>query len=483
MNPIQYAIDRSTTRRQFLGRATTGVGSFALASLLNPKLCVASATALPGTHGALGQLQFAPRAKRIIFLSQSGGPSQFELLNNRPKLTELHGQPMPESLTNGERLAQIRGQKLIVCGSPFKFNKHGASGAEISELLPHTAGVADNLCIVHTAVTEAINHDPAITFMQTGGQQPGRPSMGAWMSYGLGAETSNLPAFVVLVSVTTPGQPLNVRYWGNGFLPSKHQGVRFLSHGDPVLYVSNPPGIDREMRRQELDAIGAINRLKHESIGDPEIMTRIDAFEQAFRMQVSVPELVDLSDESQATLDLYGPDVTKPGTQAANCLLARRLAERGVRFIQLYHADWDHHLGLPGAMPTMCKNNDQAVAGLIADLKNRGMLDETIVVWAGEFGRTPMLQGDPDPKKYGRDHHMKCFSLWVAGGGFKASATIGETDDFGYNVVKDPVHLHDLHATMLYLMGVDHEKLIYRHQGRDFRLTDVEGKVLPYMLA
>jgi len=483
MDPLQYATDKAATRRQFLGRATTGVGSLALASLLNPSSIFAAATQPPAASGALGVLHYAPKAKRIISLFQSGAPSQFELLNHRPKLSQLHGKEMPESLTKGQRLAQIRGQKLIVCGSPYKFAKHGQSGAEISELLPHTAAIADNLCIVRSGVTEAINHDPAITFMQTGGQQPGRPAMGAWMSYGLGAETANLPAFVVLVSVTTPGQPLNVRYWGNGFLPSKHQGVRFLSQGDPVLYVSNPPGVDRAMRRDMLDAIGDINRLKYETVGDPEISTRIDAFEQAFRMQVSVPELVDISGESQATLDLYGPDVTKPGTQAANCLLARRLAERGVRFIQLYHADWDHHLGLPGAMPTMCKANDQAVAGLITDLKNRGMLEDTLVVWTGEFGRTPMLQGDPDPTKYGRDHHMKCFSFWVAGGGFKAGATVGESDEFGYDVLKDPVHVHDLHATMLHLMGVDHEKMIYRYQGRDFRLTDVHGKVLPYLLA
>jgi hypothetical protein len=454
----------------------------ALASLLNPTSIFANVARAETNSGGL-VLHHAPKAKRIIFLFQSGAPSQFELLNHRPMLSQLHGQPMPESLTKGQRLAQIRGQKLIVCGSPYKFSKHGESGAEFSELLPHTAKVADHICVIRTAVTEAINHDPAITFMQTGAQQPGRPTMGAWMSYGLGAETSNLPAFVVLVSVTTPGQPLNVRYWGNGFLPSKHQGVRFLSQGDPVLYVSNPPGVSREMRRDMLDAIGEINRIKYETVGDPEISTRIDAFEQAFRMQVSVPELVDISRESQSTLDLYGPEVAKPGSQAANCLLARRLAERGVRFIQLYHADWDHHLGLPAAMPEMCRHNDQAVAGLVADLNNRGMLEDTLVVWTGEFGRTPMLQGDPDPTKYGRDHHMKCFSLWVAGGGFKRGVTVGESDDFGYDVVKDPVHVHDLHATMLHLMGVDHEKMIFRTQGRDFRLTDVRGRVLPYLLA
>jgi hypothetical protein len=480
MNSFQYEIDRATTRRRFLGSSTAGIGSLALASLLNPRLFASTDLA---HSDAMGGFHFAPKAKRVIFLFQSGGPSQFELLHHRPKLTELHGQPMPDSLTSGQRLAQIRGQKLVVCGSPYKFMRHGACGAEVSELLPHIGSIADDICIIRTAVTDAINHDPAITFMQTGGQQPGRPSMGAWFSYGLGAETADLPAFVVLVSVTTPGQPLNVRYWGNGFLPSKHQGVRFRGQGDPVLYVSNPPGLDRATRRMQLDAIGEINRAKFGAVGDPEIATRIDAFEQAFRMQVSVPELVDVSDETQQTLDLYGPDVTKPGTQAANCLLARRLAERGVRFIQLYHADWDHHLGLPSAMPKMCQANDQAVAGLIKDLKNRGMLDETLVIWSGEFGRTPMLQGDPDPKKYGRDHHMKCFSQWVAGGGFKAGATIGDTDDFGYGVTKDPVHIHDLHATMLHLMGVDHLRMIYRYQGRDFRLTDVHGHVLPYLLA
>jgi hypothetical protein len=478
MDSIQYTIDQAISRRRFIGRTTANIGSLALASLLNPRLFAADAT-----QGALPALQFAPKAKRVIFLFQSGGPSQFELLHHCPKLNELHGEAMPDSLTAGQRLAQIRGQKLIVCGSPYKFSRHGKSGAEISELLPHTGSIADDICIIRSAMTDAINHDPAITFMQTGNQQPGRPSMGAWFSYGLGTETADLPSFVVLVSVTTPGQPLNVRYWGNGFLPSKHQGVRFRGQGDPVLYVSNPPGIDRATRRKQLDAIGEIDRMKFEAAGDPEISTRIDAFEQAFRMQVSVPELVDISKESAETLKLYGPDVTKPGTQAANCLLARRLAERGVRFIQLYHADWDHHLGLPGAMPTMAQSNDQAVAGLIKDLKNRGMLDETLVVWSGEFGRTPMLQGDPDPKKYGRDHHMKCFSQWVAGGGFKSGVTIGETDEFGYNVVKDPVHVHDLHATILHLMGVDHLKLTYRFQGRDFRLTDVHGNVLENLLA
>jgi len=482
MDPIQYTMDQATTRRQFLGRATTGIGSLALASLLNRNL-FASATTSPTTGGVLSGFHLPPKAKRVIFLFQSVGPSQFELFTNCPKLNELHGQPMPESLTKGQRLAQIRGQKLLICGSPYRFSRNGQCGAEISELLPHTARIVDDLCIIRTAVTDAINHDPAITFMQTGGQQPGRPTMGAWISYGLGCETDNLPAFVVLVSVTTPGQPLNVRYWGSGFLPSKHQGVRFRGQGDPVLYVSNPPGIDRQARRVQLDAIRAIDRFKYEAFADPEIATRIEAFEQAFRMQITVPELVDISDESQETLKLYGPEVTKPGTQAANCLLARRLAERGVRFIQLYHADWDHHLGLPSAMPTMCRHNDQAVAGLITDLKNRGMLDETIVVWAGEFGRSPMLQGEPDPKKYGRDHHMKCFALWVAGGGFKAGVTIGKTDDFGYDVVQDPVHVHDLHATMLHLLGVDHLKLTYRFQGRDFRLTDVFGKVLDHLLA
>lgn len=478
MDSLQYTIDQAISRRRFLGRSTANIGSLALASLLNPRLMAATASS-----GNLPSLQFAPKAKRVIFLFQSGGPSQFELLHHCPKLNEMHGKPMPESLTAGQRLAQIRGQKLLVCGSPYKFSRYGKCGAEVSELLPHIGSVADDICIIRTAMTDAINHDPAITFMQTGGQQPGRPSMGAWFSYGLGAETADLPSFVVLVSVTTPGQPLNVRYWGNGFLPSKHQGVRFRGQGDPVLYVSNPPGIDRATRRRQLDAIGEIDRMKLDAVGDPEISTRIDAFEQAFRMQVSVPELVDISNESAETLKLYGPDVTKSGTQAANCLLARRLAERGVRFIQLYHADWDHHLGLPSAMPTMARSNDQAVAGLIMDLKNRGMLDETLVVWSGEFGRTPMLQGDPDPKKYGRDHHMKCFSQWVAGGGFKAGVTIGETDEFGYDVVKDPVHVHDLHATILHLMGVDHLKLTYRFQGRDFRLTDVHGNVLHNLLA
>lgn len=481
MDPMQYRLDRVTTRRQFLNKST-GIGALALASLLNQVPSLATSVS-NHTGGILKQCHHAPKAKRVIHLFQSGGPSQFEMFNHRPKLAEMHGEAMPESLTKGQRLAQIRGRELLVCGQSYKFSKHGTCGMELSELLPHTGKIADDICLINTAVTEAINHDPAITFMQTGGQQPGRPTMGAWMSYGIGADTDDLPAYVVLVSVTTPGQPLNVRYWGNGFLPSKHQGVRFLSTGDPVLYVSDPPGVDRSSRRELLDAIGNINRLKYDSFGDPEISTRIDAYEQAFRMQVSVPELVDISDESEETLKLYGPDVAKPGTQAANCLLARRLAERGVRFIQLFHADWDHHGKLPQFLPKMCQTNDQAVAGLIVDLKNRGMLDDTIVIWSGEFGRSPMLQGEPDPKAYGRDHHMKCFSLWVAGGGFKGGVTIGETDEFGYNVVKDPVHVHDLHATLLHLLGIDHERLTFRFQGRDFRLTDVHGKVVNYLLA
>jgi uncharacterized protein DUF1501 len=463
------------TRRAFLGRAATGIGTLALASLLNERVRAAD--------GVLRQPHHAPKAKRVIFLFQSGGPSQLDLFDPKPKLNELSGKPMPESLTNGERVAQLQGQKLLCMGTRYKFAKYGQSQADLSDLMPWTAKMVDDITIIRSMQTEAINHDPAVTFFQTGNQQPGRPTMGAWLSYGLGSETRNLPAFVVLVSGVGQGQNLHARYWGSGFLPSIHQGVQFRPTGDPVLFVSNPKGIDQETRRVMLDGIREINTLKHEAIGDPEIATRIEQYEMAYRMQTSVPELMDISKEPKSVLELYGEDVHKPGTFARNCLLARRLAERGVRFIQLYHRDWDQHNNLPAELTRQCQQSDRGGFGLVQDLKQRGLLDDTIVLWSGEFGRTPMAQGSTSLENYGRDHHMKAFTAWLTGGGFKRGALIGSTDEFGYNIVEDPCHVHDLHATMLHLLGIEHTKLTYRFQGRDFRLTDVHGKLLPKLLA
>ena len=474
MTPSSLYDSSALSRRAFLGRSATGIGGVALASLLQEEASAGG--------GSLDGLHFPGKAKRVIFICQRGGVSQFETFDHKPKLTELSGKPMPDSLTAGQRLAQIRGNKLIVCGSPYKFAQHGQSGAEISELLPFTAGIADDICIVRSCVSEAINHDPAVTYLQCGNQQPGRPTMGAWLSYGLGSENSDLPAFVVLGSGMNQGQNLHTRYWGSGFLPSEHQGVRFRPTSDPVPFVNNPEGISRAARRRVLDSVAAMNELKREEVFDPEIDARINAYEMAFRMQTSVPGLMDISDEPDHVLNLYGPEVKQPGSAASTCLLARRLAERGVRFIQLYHRGWDQHGNLPNDLTRQCRQTDQPSAALIKDLKARGMLDETLVIWATEFGRTPMLQGKLEPKNYGRDHHMLCFSIWMAGAGIKPGVTVGESDEFGYQPAADPAHVHDLHATWLHLLGVDHERLTYRFQGRDYRLTDVHGKLLPKVM-
>jgi len=481
MEPTSMTSEGSA-RRAFLGRTAAGIGGIALAAMLGEDNSSAVEPS-PSPRRTTRGLHFAPKAKRIIFILQAGGVSQFETFDHKPKLTELHGQPMPESLTNGQRLAQIRGKKLIVCGSPYKFKKYGQSGAELSELMPFTGTIADDICIVRTATTEAINHDPAVTFMQCGNQQPGRPTMGAWLSYGLASENRDLPSFVVLASGMNQGQNLHTRYWGSGFLPSEHQGVRFRSGKDPVFFVSNPQGVSRAARRRVLDGIRALNQLKHEEVGDPAITARIAAYEMAYRMQRSVPELTDISDEPQHVLDMYGPEVSQPGSAARCCLLARRLAERDVRFIQLYHRGWDQHGNLPNDLQRQCRQTDQPSAALVKDLKRRGLLDDTLVIWGTEFGRTPMLQGQYKPKSYGRDHHMLCFSMWMAGGGIKPGITIGESDEFGYQPLNHPVHIHDLHATWLHLLGIDHEKLTYRFQGRDFRLTDVQGKLLKDVMA
>jgi hypothetical protein len=429
-----------------------------------------------------GLPHFAPKAKRVIYLFQSGGPSQIELFDYKPEIEKFYKQDLPESVRRGQRLTSMSASQssFPMVPSPYKFARRGESGAWVSELLPHAARIADELCFIKSMHTEQINHDPAVTFFQTGFQIAGRPSIGSWVSYGLGSENQNLPAFIVLISPGQggSGQPLYDRLWGAGFLPSKYQGVKFRSIGDPVLWLSDPGGMTRDNRRTYLDTLSSLNELNRQREGDPEIDARIAQYEMAFRMQASVPELTDLSKEPPSTFDLYGDDARKPGTFAANCLLARRLAERGVRFIQLFHRDWDHHGRLPEGLPKRCKETDQASAALITDLKQRGLLEDTLVVWGGEFGRTVYCQGRLTDDDYGRDHHPRCFTIWLAGGGIRPGMTLGETDDFSYNLTADPVDVHDLHATILHLLGIDHTKLTYKYQGRHFRLTDVHGKIV-----
>ncbi|MBM3831323.1 MAG: DUF1501 domain-containing protein [Verrucomicrobia bacterium] len=471
----------AVTRRTFLANSAAGLGLGALGSLMrNP----ASATSIPANAFP----NFAPKAKRVIYLFQSGAPSQMDLFDPKPVMDKHRGEDLPESIRKGQRLTTMTsGQsKFPVAPSLFKFAQHGQSGAWLSELLPHTARIADNLCIIRTLHTDAINHDPAITFFQTGHQLPGRPSMGSWLSYGLGSENRDLPAYVVLTSFGSgrpDDQPLYDRLWSSGFLPTQHQGVKFRNKGDPVLYLSNPPGLDRETRRETLDELGALNSRRFKALGDPEIQARISQYELAFRMQASVPELTDFSHESAAVLDTYGPDVKRPGSYAANCLLARRLAERNVRFIQLFHMGWDHHGGLPRAIRGQCNDTDQATAALLLDLKQRGLLDDTLIVWGGEFGRTIYSQGGLTADNYGRDHHPRCFTMWLAGAGVKPGLTFGETDDYCYNIVRDPVSIYDLHATMMHLLGIEHTRLTYRFQGRDFRLTDIHGELVKGVLS
>ena len=468
------------TRRQFFGRAATGVGVAALASLLEPKLAA--------SPGLTGIPHFAPKAKRVIFLHQSGAPSQMDLFDDKPGLRKLQGAELPASVRMGQRITGMTsGQTTLpVASSMFQFQQHGKAGTWLSELLPHTGKIVDDIALIRTMHTDAINHDPAITFIQTGSQQPGRPSLGAWASYGLGSENDNLPAFVVMVSQTSglnTDQPLFSRLWGNGFLPSNHQGVKFRSGPDPVLYLSDAPGIDRATRRRMLDSLGTLNRLRAESYLDPEIETRIAQYEMAYRMQASLPELADLSKEPERVFEMYGPDARKPGTYASHCLLARRLVERGVRFVQLYKRGWDQHNDLPRDIRLQCQAVDQPSAALVQDLKQRGLLDETLVVWGGEFGRTVYCQGRLTETNYGRDHHPRCFAMWLAGGGVRGGVTLGQTDDYCYNIVEDPVHVHDLQATILHCLGVDHTRLTYKYQGRHFRLTDVHGDVVKKILA
>lgn len=470
-------------RRQFMAGTGLGLGAMALGAL-NSKQAFANPLL---EQGLAGLPHHAPRAKRVIYMFQSGAPSQFETLDYKPGLVELQKTELPDSIRMGQRVTGMTsGQKnFLVVPSIFKFAQHGQSGAWISEALPHTAKVADDLCIIRSMKTEAINHDPAITFCQTGFQLAGRPSIGAWLAYGLGSEADDLPSYVVMVSRGTgraAGQPLYDRLWGSGFLPTKHQGVKFRSGNEPVLYLDNPAGCTTQLRRQMLDDIAELNTIRQAEVGDPEIQTRISQYEMAFRMQASVPELTDISDEPENILDMYGPDVRKPGTYARNCLLARRLAERGVRFIQLFHMGWDHHNDLPDHMGKQCKDTDQASAALLTDLKQRGLLDDTLLVWGGEFGRTAYCQGEITESNYGRDHHPRNYSIWLAGGGIKPGITYGETDDFSYNITANPVEVFDLNATILNQLGVDHERLTYRYQGRDYRLTDVHGKLIKDIL-
>lgn len=472
------------TRRKFLTGAGLGLGTVGLGSLLVPGLLKGGGTNEDGLP--LGLPHFAPKAKRVIYLFQNGAPSQLESFDYKPLLTKMQGQDLPASVRMGQRLTGMTAgqEKFPLIGSKFAFSQHGQSGAWISELFPSIAKIADDICIVKTIHTDAINHDPALTFFQTGAQQGNRPSMGSWLSYGLGSENKNLPSFCVLLSRGKGnGQGVYSKLWSNGFLDSSHQGVVFSSGEDPVLYLKNPEGQDNMSRRSMLDQIGKLNELAFQDFGDPEIMNKIQQYEMAYRMQTAVPELTDVTREPDHIIRMYGPDALVPGSYAANCLLARKLSESGVRFVQLYHQGWDHHGDLVGQMQGQAKDVDRASAALVTDLKQRGLLDETLVIWGGEFGRTNYSQGNFSADNYGRDHHPKCFSIWMAGGGIKQGIVYGETDEFGYNIIKDPVSVHDLHATLLHLMGLNHEQLTYKHLGRRYRLTDVEGKLIEGLMA
>ncbi len=463
------------TRRQFFRQSAAGLGSAALASLLGQNSAMGAGTPASGKL----PLHHTPKAKRAIYLFMSGAPSQIDLWDPKPAMEKRFDEDLPAEVRNGQRLTTMTSKqaRFPIAPSIYKFQKHGASGTEVSELLPHTAKITDDIALIRSMWTEAINHDPAITYIQTGNQIPGNPSLGAWLSYGLGSENENLPSFVVLNSTWSAkrdAQALYQRLWGSGFLPSKHQGVALRSQGDPVLYLSDPKGVNRDVRRTMLDGLNQLNAKHYDEVGDPETHARISQYEMAFRMQASVPDLTDLSNEPQYILDMYGPDVKTPGTFAYNCLLARRMAERGVRFSQIFHRGWDQHGNLTGDLPLQCQDVDQPSRALVQDLKMRGMLDDTLVVWGGEFGRTIYCQGRLSKENYGRDHHPRCFSVWMAGAGVKGGTVHGETDDFSYNIVDKPVHIRDLNATILHLLGVNHERLSVKHQGLDVRLTGVE---------
>ena len=486
---IQYR----KTRRDFLQTTSKGLGALALSNLLLGNISGAGNANFPNNHdllnpngGTLKSLHHTQKAKRVIYLFQSGGPSQIELFDYKPELTKRWGEEIPNSVRGTQRITGMLAAQASfpLVGSKFEFKQHSKTGGFFSHLVPHIASTAEDICVINSMYTEAINHEPAVVFFQTGSQQVGRPSIGSWLSYGLGSANENLPNFIVLLSKGRPDtQNLNMQSWGNGFLPSHHQGVRFRSGVDPVLYLSNPDGVDRMSRRRELDYLAELENEQKATWGDPEIDSKINQYEMAYRMQASVPEVTDLSDEPDYIFDLYGPESRIPGTYAANCLLARRLAERDVPFIQLYHLGWDQHGNLPNDIQTLAKSSDQASAALVKDLKQRGLLDDTLVVWGGEFGRTSFSQGRLTVDNYGRDHHPRCFSIWMAGGGVKPGITYGQTDDFSYNIIKDGVHVHDFQATLLHLMGIDHEQLTFKHQGRRYRLTDVHGKVVKDILA
>ncbi|MEQ1827477.1 MAG: DUF1501 domain-containing protein [Pirellula sp.] len=490
-NELPMAIQHNTDligRRHWLFQVGMGFGGIAAAELMSrheihARDSESSKTELLKTgqgvssHGTLNPTHHAPTAKRVIYLFQAGGPSQLESWDYKPVLNKLQGQPLPDSVRQGQRLTGMSGNQAILplAGSIFKFAKHGECGAWVSELLPHTAKQVDEMAIIKSMYTEAINHDPAITFFQTGNQVSGRPSIGAWLSYGLGSDNENLPSFVVLITKGKTDQPLYSRLWGAGFLPARYQGVQFRSGREPVLYLDNPPGISSSSRRTMLDHLQQLHGVEQDSTQDPELATRIAQYEMAFRMQTSVPEVTDLSMEPEHIFEMYGPDAKKPGSFASNCLLARRLAEKGVKFIQLYHQGWDHHGGIPSGMKTQCRETDQPAAALLQDLKQRGMLKDTLVVWGGEFGRTNYSQGKLTALNYGRDHHPRCFSMWMAGGGVQGGVSYGETCPYGYNVVSDGVHVRDFHATLLHLLGIQHDRFSAKFQGLDARLTGVEA--------
>lgn len=481
-HPDFKAVNRQMDRRQFLTRGSLGLGAAALSSLMTSTKSFGAANPISVlNHGGLPDLpHFAPKAKRIVYLFQSGAPSQFETFDYKPGLKNLFGQELPESVRKGQRLTSMSASQATfpIVPSIYDFKQHGESGTWISDVMPHTAKWADELCIIKSMYTEQINHDPAITFFQTGNQLPGRPSIGSWLSYGLGSSNQNMPTFIVLVSKNGGGQPLYSRLWGNGFLPTEHQGVQFRSGKDPVLYLNNPENYDGADRARMLECLKDINHIQNDSYGDPEVTARIAQYEMAFRMQTSVPEVMDMSDEPDYIFDMYGEHSRDPGTYAANCLLARKLLEKDVKFVQLYHRGWDQHHNLPSGIKNQFKRTDQPTAALLQDLKQKGLLEDTLVIWSGEFGRTVYSQGKLTETNYGRDHHPKCFSMWMAGAGVKPGFSYGATDEFSYNITENPVHIHDFHATLMHLMGIDHERLTFQHQGRRFRLTDVHGEVV-----
>ena len=483
MNCNHSEDNENYTRRDFLTKTTLGLGALSLGSLVSPQNVFGQSSFL--NENKLRLPHFVPKVKRVIYLFQSGAPSQLDLFDYKPELIKRNGQELPKSILGDQRLTGMTaGQTSFpLAGTQFSFNQYGQSGTWMSNLMPHTSKIVDELCFIKSMHTEAINHDPAVTFIQTGSQLPGRPSIGSWLSYGLGSDNKNLPEFVVLITKGKTGQPLYSRSWGNGFLPSQHQGVQFRAGKDPVLYLDNPPGVTQDLRREQLNDLNKLHKINHDDVGDPEILARMSQYEMAFRMQTSVPKVMDVSREPDYIFDLYGEDSRVPGTFAANCLLARKLAEKDVKFIQLYHQGWDQHGNLPEGLKKQCKETDQASAGLIQDLKQRGLLEDTLVIWGGEFGRTNYSQGMLTETNYGRDHHPRCFTIFMTGGGIKKGITLGATDEFGYNIAERPVHVHDFQATLLHLLGLDHERLTFKYQGRRFRLTDVHGNLVNEILS